>query len=109
MILWFLAGVVLLAALLALKLRRDAIRQGGKRVGSALGWAVTADGAHAHFPIVRGEPAFQDDQAFEYKGQSFLIVGYDGVDARSPVLRRFLGVTCWMVPPGGSGSGTGRS
>ena len=104
MILWFLAGLVLLVALLLVrKVRRDAIRQDGRAVGSALGWLVAPDGVHARFAIIRGEAAFRDDQAFEYQGQAFLIVGYDSVDDRSRVLRRYLDVTCWMVPPGQPG------
>lgn len=99
--LWLLGGVALLALLLARKLRRDAIRQGGVRVGSALGWMVAPDGLHAHFTTIRGEAAFQDNQAFEYQGQEFLIVGYESVDDSSAVLRRYLGATCWMIPPGG--------
>lgn len=97
MILWLLAGVLAVVLLMALHLRRNAIRQGGQRVGSAVGWIMTPDGGHAHFAIVRGEVAFQDNQVFEYKGQTFLIVGYEGVDTRSTVLRRFLDVTCWLV------------
>ena len=97
MILWFLGGVAAVVLLAALHLQRNAIRQGGQRVGSAVGWTMTPDGGHAVFAVVRGEAAFQDNQVFEYKGRAFLIVGYDGVDDRSTVLRRFLNVTCWIV------------
>ena len=61
---------------------------------------MAPDGVHARFPIIRGESAFRDNQVFEYQGRAFLIVGYDGVDDRSRVLRRYLSVTCWMVPAG---------
>ena len=104
MILWFLAGFVLLAAvMLVRKVKRDAIRQDGRVVGSALGWVTAPDGVHARFAIVRGEAGFRDDQTFEHQGEEFLIVGYDSVDDRSRVLRRYLNVTCWMVPPGQAG------
>ena len=97
MILWLFAGIAAVVLLATLHLQRNAIRQDGQRVGSAVGWVMTPDGGHARFAIIRGEAAFQDNQVFEYKGQGFLIVGYDGVDDRSTVLRRFLNVTCWIV------------
>jgi len=55
-----LGAVAVLALLLVLKVRRDAIRQGGKRVGSALGWTPAPDGTGVRFITVRGEPAFQE-------------------------------------------------
>lgn len=99
-IFWILGVIAVLALLLVLKVRRDAIRQGGKRVGSALGWTPASDGTGVYFIIVRGEPAFQETQPFEHQGQTFVMVAHENYDDRSPVLRRFLGVTCRMLPPG---------
>jgi len=101
-ILWILAVIAILALLLVRKVRRDAIRQDGKRVGSALGWLPTPDGTGVCFTIVRGEPAFQETQPFEYQGRTFVMVSHEGYDDRSSVLRRFLDVTCRMLPPGRS-------
>jgi len=101
-ILWILAVIAIPALLLVRKVRRDAIRQGGKRVGSALGWTPAPDGTGVYFITVRGEPAFQETQPFEHQGRTFVMVSHEGYDDRSPVLRRFLDVTCRMLPPGRS-------
>ncbi len=101
-VLWILGVIAVLALLLVLKVRRDAIRQGGKRVGSALGWTPAPDGTGVRFMTVRGEPAFQEAQPFEHQGRTFVMVSHEGYDDRSPVLRRFLDVTCRMLPPGRS-------
>ena len=100
--LWILGVIAVLALLLVRKVRRDAIRQGGKSVGSALGWTPTPDGTGVYFVIVRGEPAFQETQPFEYQGHTFVMVSHEGYDDSSSVLRRFLDVTCRMLPPGRS-------
>ena len=107
---WMWIGIVVLAlAALVLgvrnKLRRDAITQNGARVGSAmLAQHVPPGAAQARFMIVRGEPAFQESEAFEHGGQRFRILSYGRLDDRSTVLRRFLDVVCAVEQsmPGGA-------
>jgi hypothetical protein len=100
-LIWIGGGFAFLALLLARKLARDAIRQDGKRVGSAmLAQYVAPDAAEARFVIVRGEPTFSADRPFRHQGHDFLIVSFDGYDDRSTVLRRWLGVTCRVIAPG---------
>ncbi len=77
------------------KMRRDAITQHGAWVGSALLAELPRPGAaHIRFLIVRGAAAFQHAEAFKFQGYRCRILSYDRIDDSSPVLRRFLGVTC---------------
>ncbi len=85
------------AAALAAKLRRDAIVQDGARVGSTLLAGVAQEGEPARFVIVRGEAAFRQDAPFEHRGRRFQLISYESYDDRSPVLRRFLAVTCRVL------------
>jgi hypothetical protein len=99
----WLIGIVgalaLLALLIARKLTRDAIRQGGRRVGSALLARYVPPGAkEARFLVLRGEPGFQPDQPFRHQGRDFSIAWSEGYDDSSTVLRRWLGVTCRIDP-----------
>jgi hypothetical protein len=97
-LIWIGGGVAVVALLLARKIARDAIRQDGKRVGSALlAHSVAPDAAEARFVIVRGEPVFRADQPFRHQGHDFLIVTFEAYDDRSTVLRRWLSVTCRVI------------
>ncbi len=92
-------GIAVLALLIALKLHRDAIRQNSVRVGSALlAEYPGAAQAEARFIIVRGEPRFQPGETFEHRGKLYEILAYRGYDDSSTVLRRFIDVTCRMIP-----------
>ncbi len=96
-----LVAVILAAMALGLrrKLRRDAISQGGVRVGSAmLAHLVSPGTREARFVIVRGEPGFDETAVFEHQGQNFRIVSYSRKDESSTVLRRFLDVVCAVGP-----------
>jgi hypothetical protein len=76
-LIWIGGGLTLLGLLLARKLARDAIRQDGKRVGSAmLAQYAPPAAAEARFVIVRGEPAFRADRPFRHHGYDFLIVTF---------------------------------
>ena len=98
-LIWILGAGALLALLVARKLARDAISQGGKRVGSALLAGYVPPGAkEARFLVLRGEPDFLPDQPFRHQGREFRIVGAEGYDDSSTVLRRWLGVTCQVDP-----------
>lgn len=101
-ILIILATLALLALALRHKLRRDAIYQNGAQVGSALlGGLGQPGGPDARFVIIRGEPAFKEDQSFQHQGETYLILSYASLDASSTVLRRFVEPTCRVVGPGG--------
>jgi hypothetical protein len=100
-LIWIGGGLALLGLLLARKLARGAIRQDGKRVGSAmLAQYVAPDAEEARFVIVRGEPAFRADRPFQHQGHDFLIVTFEGYDDRSTALRRWLDVTCRVIGSG---------
>ena len=91
------AGVVALVALaLRAKLKRDAVRQDGQVVGSALYGGATGDG-EALFAMLRGEPTFRADAPFEHGGRRYLLLSYEAYDDRSPVLRRFINARCRVV------------
>ena len=93
-----LAVLAVLALAVRQKLRRDAIHQNGAQVGSAILGGVGMPGEpSAHFVIIRGEPAFQENQPFQHQGKTYLIVSYASMDASSTVLRRFLEATCRIV------------
>jgi hypothetical protein len=97
-LIWIGGGLAVVALLLAHKFRRDAIRQEGEWVGSALLAHYVAPGTtQARFIIVRGAADFRADRPFRHQGQDFLIVTFDGYDDRSEVLRRWLGVTCRVI------------
>ncbi len=98
-LIWILGAGALLALLVARKLTRDTILQGGRRVGSAfLARHVAADAREARFLVLRGEPGFRPDQPFRYQGRAFRIAWSEGYDDSSTVLRRWLGVTCRVDP-----------
>jgi hypothetical protein len=98
-LIWLGGALALLALLIGRKLTRDAIHQGGKRVGSALlAQHVPPDAQEARFLVVRGEPDFQPDQPFRHQGRDFSIAWSEGYDDSSTVLRRWLGVTCRVEP-----------
>jgi hypothetical protein len=100
-LIWIGGVLALLVLLLARKIARDAIRQDGKRVGSAMLAQYVAPGSREiRFVTVRGEPAFRVDQPFRHQGHDFLIVGFEGYDDNSTVLLRWLNVTCRVVAPG---------
>lgn len=101
MLTWVI-GVVALSGISALavrgKMRRDAIYQRGVWVGSAMSPYLAPGGTDAHFAIVRGTADFQENRPFRRRGVVFQMVSWDGYDARSTVLRRFLNVTCRVLP-----------
>ncbi len=95
----FLGAGALLTLLVARKLTRDAILQGGRRVGSAfLARYVPPDAREARFLVLRAEPGFRPDQPFRHQGREFRIAWSEGYDDSSTVLRRWLGVTCRVAP-----------
>lgn len=97
-----LATLALLALALRHKLRRDAIHQDGVQVGSALlGGPGQSKEPDAYFVVIRGEPAFKEDQPFQHREETYLILFYASMDASSTVLRRFFEATCRVVSPGG--------
>ena len=92
-------ALTLLALLVGRKLTRDAIRQGGRRVGSAFLARYVPPGAQeARFLVLRAEPGFRPDQPFRHQGREFCIAWAEGYDDSSTVLRRWLGVTCRVDP-----------
>jgi len=92
--------LVVAVALIAIKLERDAIRQGGARVGSALFAGLIAPvGEEARFVVVRGEAAFRPDRPFRHQGRDFRILSAERYDDRSTVLRRWFNVVCRVERP----------
>lgn len=101
-ILIILATLALLALTLRYKLRRDAIYQNGVQVGSALLGALgQSGGPDAYFVIIRGEPPFREEQPFQHRKETYLILSYASLDTSSTVLRRFIEATCRVGGPGG--------
>lgn len=98
-LIWIGSAIALLALPIGRKLTRDAIRQGGRRVGSALlARYVPPDAQEARFLVLRAEPGFRPDQPFRHQGREFRIAWSEGYDDSSTVLRRWLGVTCRVAP-----------
>lgn len=93
------AALGFLAFALRRKLRRDAIYQGGVRVGSALPPLLAPDGKRARFAVLRGEPGFREGEPFVNRGMAFRIVSAGNYDDRSTVLRRWLDATCEVIGP----------
>ena len=75
------------------KLKRDAVRQDGQVVGSALYGGEGRDG-QVLFVMLRGEQSFRTDPTFEYGGCRYLLQSYEAYNDRSPVLRRFSKALC---------------
>lgn len=99
---FILVAVAVVAAvailLVRLKVSRSGIYQNGAYVGSALLAEAVEPGANqARFAIVRGMPAFDERLPFRHAGMTFEIETVEAFDGSSTVLRRFVGVTCWVV------------
>ena len=99
-LIWTASGVAGVAALSAFalraKLRRDAVRQDGQVVGSALYGGEAGEG-QALFVMLRGERGFQADAPFEHGRGRYLLLSYEAYDDSSPVLRRFSMARCQRV------------
>ncbi len=93
--------VVVVVLMLRRKLRRDAIFQDGREMGSAmLAEAVMPSSRQVRFVIVRGAAGFREDQVFEHQGTLFQIESFARTDDSSTVLRRFIDVTCRVAGRG---------
>ena len=90
--------LVMIGLLLRRKVRADAITQNRVRVGSALPAEYPAPGAtECRFVIIRGEPAFQEAEPFEFRSITYAMLTHEHLDTSSTVLRRWQGATCRVL------------
>ena len=92
------AALVVVGLLFWRKILVDAVRQNGARVGSALPAEYPAPGAaECRFAIIRGEPAFREEEPFDFRGITYLMVAHEHLNTGSTVLRRWENAVCQVL------------